>query len=264
MTDTEFAITYRLNRGSRHLNTLYRRIRRFLDSKAYRVVNDMTSDPGYLVVKGRVRRGPPPTCSALIGEYLYHERAALNYMACELVRRNNGIVDSKVEWPIFMRRDKFRNPATGKFTAAIESRIGKIASKYYAIIEDEQPFQGRYGQPEDDPLAIIYELSNYDRHQFIHLTTIVTNASTHNFTPREAAARFQQVSVKYGTFENDTEIARFRILDGPELQVHVGTNVRFDVAFGDGGPRAGEGVVTTLGEIGGRVGKVMQRIIAVP
>ena len=263
MIDTDLAIAYKLNRGGQHLNTLYRRIKRFLNSKANRIVNDFASEPGYLVVKGRSERGPPPTCSALIGEYLYHARAALDYMACELARRNNKVVDKHVEWPIFCERDAFRNPTSGQFTRAVKNRIGLIATKYQAIIEDEQPFEGRYGQPEDDPLAILYELSNYDRHQFIHLTSIVTNASTHDFTPREAAARFQQVSVKYGAFENNTEIARFRILPGPELNVRVNTNVRFDVAFGDGGPQAGESVLSTLGGITVRTGDIMQRIMAV-
>jgi hypothetical protein len=185
-------------------------------------------------------------------------------MACELARRNNNIVDKNVEWPIFCDRDDFRNPVSGQFTPAIKKRIGLIASKYQAIIEDEQPFKGRYGQPEDDPLAILYELSNYDRHQFIHLTSVVTNASFHDFTPREAIARFEQVSVSYGAFESQAEVARFRILPGPELDVHVQSEVRFDVAFGGGGPLAGRPVLSTLGGIGARVAEILMRIVAVP
>jgi hypothetical protein len=264
MTDTEFTVAYKLMRGMRQLDTLERRIERFLGGKANGIVHDRTTEPGYFIVRAFSRREPPPTCNALIGEYLYHERAALDHMACELARRNNQIVDKHVEWPIFLDRDDFRNPVSGQFTPAVKSRIGLIASKYHAIIEDEQPFQGRYGQPEDDPLAILYELSNYDRHQFIHLTSIVTQASFHDFTPREAAARFEQVSVSYGAFESQAEVARFRILPGPELDVNVQTQVRFNVAFGDGGPLAGRPVLNTLGSIGVRVGELLQRITAVP
>ncbi len=264
MTDTDFAVAYKLMRGSGHLDTLQRRIERFLGGNANGIVHDRTTEPGYLIVRAFSRREPPPTCSALIGEYLYHERAALDYLACELARRNNQIVDKHVEWPIFLDRDAFRNPVTGQFTPAIRNRIGLIASKYQAIIEDEQPFQGRYGQPEDDPLAILYELSNYDRHQFIHLTSVVTQASFHDFTPPEAAARFEQVSVSYGAFENQAEVARFSILPGPELDVNMQSEVRFDVAFGDGGPCAGRPVLNTLGGIGVRVGELYKRITAVP
>lgn len=264
MTDTELAVAYKLRRGMRQLKTLERRIKRYLNGKANGIVNDFASEPGNLVVRAFSRRKPPPTCSALIGEYLYHTRAALDYMACELVRRNDKIVDKLVEWPIFCDRDDFRNPVSGQFTPAVKKRIGLIASKYQAIIEDEQPFQRRHGQPEDDPLAILYELSNYDRHQFIHLTSVVTNASFHDFVPREATARLQQVSVTYGAFKNNTEIARFHILPGPELDVHVQSEVRFDVAFGDGGPRAGQPLLSTLGGIGVRVAEILRRIVAVP
>jgi hypothetical protein len=127
------------------------------------------------------------------------------------------------------------------------------------VIEDEQPFQDRHGKPEDDPLWLLYRLSNFDRHQFIHLTSVVTKESFHDFTPREAAARFQQVSVSYGEFEDQREIARFRILDGPEEDVHVQSNVRFDVAFGNDGPGGGRSVVSTLGGIGVRIGEIIQR-----
>ncbi len=102
MTNSDRAIGYKLTRGMRQLKTLERRIKRYLNGQANGIVNDFTSEPGYLVVRAFSRREPPPTCSALIGEYLYHERAALDYMACELVRRNNKIVDKHAEWPIFV------------------------------------------------------------------------------------------------------------------------------------------------------------------
>jgi hypothetical protein len=264
MTDTDYAIAYKLRRGMGQLQILRRRIDRFLNAKANRVVNDFDAEPGYLIVRAIYPGPPPQTCSALIGEFLYHGRAALDYMACELARRNNQIVDDHVEWPIFCDAAKFRNPTSGNFTDAITNRIGLIAPKYQAVIEDEQPFQGRYGQPEDDPLAMLYVLSNYDRHQFIHLTSVATNASFHDFMPPEAATRFEKISVSYGAFKGQAEVARFRILDGPKLNVEVQSNIRLDVAFGDGGPLAGRPVLNTLGAVGVRVGEVMQRILAVP
>ncbi len=111
MTDTEFAVTFKLMRGMRHLNTLERRIERFLGGNANGIVRDRATEPGYFIVRAFSRREPPPTCSALIGEYLYHERAAIDYMACELARRNNQIVDKHVEWPIFLTETPFEIPS---------------------------------------------------------------------------------------------------------------------------------------------------------
>jgi len=259
MTDTDYAIAYKLTRATKHLKALHRVIERFLKGKANGVINDFTSEPGYLIVKAFSRSGPPSSCSGLIGEVLYNQRAALDYTACDLARYNNKVVDDHTEFPIFLERDKFRNPVTGKLTDAVEKRIGLLRPDHQAVIEDEQPFQRRHGKPEDDPLWLLYRLSNFDRHQFIHLTSIFTAANFHDFTPSEAAARFQQVSVTYGAFESHAEVARFRIVPGPELDVHVQSNVRFDVAFGDKGPGAGRPVLNTLGAIGVRVGEIIQR-----
>jgi len=259
MTDTDYAIGYKLTRATKHLKTLRRTIQRFLKGNTNGVVNDFTSDPGYLIVKAFSRRAPPPSCSGLIGEILYHQRAALDYTACDLARYYKQVVDDHVEFPIFRSRDDFRNPVNGKLTRAVEKRIGLLRTDHQAVIEDEQPFQGRHGKPEDDPLWFLYRLSNFDRHQFIHLTTIITNASFHNFTPSEAAARFEQVSVTYGAFESQAEVARFRILPGPELDVHVQSDVRFDVAFDDKGPGTGRPVLHTLGGIGVRIAEIIQR-----
>ncbi len=259
MTDTDYAIAYKLTRATKHLKALHRTIDRFLKGKANGIANDFTSEPGYLIVKAFSRSGPPPSCSGLIGEILYHQRAALDYMACELARYNKQVVDDLVEFPIFLERDRFRSPVTGNLTPSVEKRIGLLRPDHQAVIEDEQPFQGRHGKPEDDPLWLLYRLSNFDRHQFIHLTSIITNTSFHDFTPSEAAARFKQISVTYGAFESQAEVARFAILRGPALDVEVQSNVRFDVAFGDKGPGAGRPVLNTLGAIGVRIGEIIQR-----
>ena len=263
MTDTDHATAYKLLRAGKHLKNLSRTINRFLNGKANGVTNDFTTKPGYLIVNAFSRRDVPPSCKGLIGETLYNQRAALDYFACELARVSGKRVDDDVEFPIFKDPAKFRNPVSGKLTRAVKRRMGLLHPKYQAIIEEEQPFQGRHGKPEDDPLWLLYCLSNYDRHQFIHITSVIRDASSQNITPRKAAARFEQVSVSYGAFERKAEVARFRILDGPSLQVEVNSNVRFDVAFGDFGPCDGRKVVATLNNIQGRIAQVFERLMAV-
>src|SRR3972149_8904052 len=110
MSDAVFGVAYKLARAIHHSKTLNKRIDRFLKSKANGVINDFKAESGYLIVKAFSRRPPPPTCSALIGEILYHQRASLDYMACELTRRNGQLVDDLVEFPIFTDPGAFRNP----------------------------------------------------------------------------------------------------------------------------------------------------------
>jgi hypothetical protein len=80
-----------------------------------------------------------------------------------------------------------------------------------------------------------------------------TSTGTNSFTPPEVRARFELVSVSHGTFSRQAEVARWRILPGPDVDVHVESSVRFDIGFDDGGPGAGRPVLTTLGDIGMRV-----------
>ena len=257
MTATDYAIAWKLKRSILHLKALQRTIERFLGSKANGIIHDFQSEPGYLIVKAFSRRKPPFSCSLLIGDVLYHQRASLDYTVCELARYNKQVVDDRIEYPIFVNRDDFRNPVSGNLTPAIQKRIGLLAPQHQAIIESQQPFQGRYGDPEDDPLAILYRLSNFDRHQFLHLTSIITKTSFHDFSPPEAATRFEQVSVSYGAFKNEAEVARFRVIAGRELDVDLHSNVQFDVAFDEEGPGAGRPVLHTLGAIGVRVGEII-------
>lgn len=260
MTATEHAVVYKLERSNKHLKELHRVIHRYLNSKANGVVHDKRQQR-ILIVRAFSRREPPPSCSGLIGEYLYHVRASLDFMACELARLNNKVVDDNCEFPIFIDRDKFRNPITGKLTRGAEKRIGLLRPDHQAIIEEEQPFNGRHGKPQDDDLWLLYRLSNFDRHQFLHLTSIIAKTSFHDFVPPKAKARFQQLSVSYGAFKNQAEVARFRILPGREEYVDVNSTVRFDVAFDDEGPGAGRPVLSTLGGIGVRVGELLNRFL---
>jgi hypothetical protein len=258
MTETDYAIQQKMMRSLLHLKAIHRRVDRYLKSDANRAVNDFKSEPGYLIVRARTRRPPPPSLNVEIGEYLYNARASLDYTACELARYNKEAIDQYVEYPIFLKRDDFWNPNTGQYQIGVERRIRKLAPQHRAIIEGQQPFERGDGAPEDDPLWLLYCLSNHDRHQFIHLVSTVTRESFHNFSPPEAAQRFQQVDVRYGAFKDNAEVARFRILPGPAIDVQVETQVRFDVAFDEEGPGAGRPVVNTLGAIGVRAGEIIR------
>lgn len=260
MTDTDYAIRFKLDRAIHHLKLLERLVKSFLRSDANEVINDFTSEPGYLLVKVVSHREPPEILSVLIGEFLYHVRASLDYVACELTRYNQQSVDEDVEFPIFMRGDKFRNPVSGQLTQGVSKRIGRLRADHQAIIEDEQPFQGRYGTPEDDPLAILYRLSNFDRHQFVHVVSTITNASFNTFTPSHLAARFKRLDVQYGAFRSQAVVAKYGILDGPTADVHVQSDVRFNIAFDQEGPGGGRPILKTTADIFIRVGEVIKRL----
>lgn len=263
MTDTDYATAQKLNRASTHLKELHRTVNRFLGSKANGVENDFTSEEGYLIVRAFSRRKVPGSCPGLIGDFLYNERAALDYWACELVRVNGGEVGEKTNFPIFIEQAKFRDPGNKQLRRVIKEKVGQAHWKHLEVIEEEQPFQGVHGVPEDDPLWLLYLLSNHDRHQFAALTSVVTNAGSQKFTPRQAGERFQLVSATDGEVEREREVARYRIVDGPAMSAHVHSDLIFDIAFGPGGPCAGRPVVSTLAGIAVRAGELIERLMKV-
>lgn len=258
MTATDYAIGQKITRSGLHLRTIERRIKRYLGSNAIGVVNDFESDPGHLIVRARMRRPPPPSLNVEIGEFLYNARATLDYTACELARYNGKTVDDHVEYPIFRQKEDFRNPASGKLTRALRNRIGLLAEPHQIIIERQQPSRGKHGGSESDPLWLLYRLSNFDRHQFLHLVANVTRESSHDFTPSDASVRFLQVAATYGAFGDSDEIARFRVLPGESRDVRVESQVRFDIAFDEDGPAAGLPVINTLASIAVRVAEIVR------
>jgi hypothetical protein len=257
-------ISIKLARVAKHLDSINEEISRLVKSEDCGIIPDFKSEPGYLVVKAYMRSAPSPLVSIYIGEALYHLRSALDHLVCYLTENNHEVVHNKVEFPIFFKREDFRDEG-GALKAAILSRIGGLTPEHQALIEGEQPFQGKYGSPEDDPLWWLYGLSNFDRHQFLHLVG-ATILSGHNvFTPEWFADRyFTQISSRYGAFEGETEVARFRVAPAaydvtPIVAVQVNSNLAFGIAFDEKGPGAGRPVIGTLKEIGQRVTLLVAR-----
>lgn len=241
-----------------HLDSIVKEITGWVESEDCVVVPDFKSDPGYLVVKVRARREPSPHIGIYVGETVYQLRSALDHLVCLLTKENGKIVNSKTEFPIFLRREDFRDSA-GHLTPPIRLRIEGLTDEHKALIERQQPFQGGYGSPEDDPLWWLHCLAKFDRHQFLHLVSTAVLSGHNLITPEWFAGRyFTEVSNRYGPFKGEAEVARFRIDDAandvsPVVAVEVKSNVSFGVAFDEEGPGAGRPVISTLKAIGERV-----------
>jgi hypothetical protein len=255
----------KLARAGHHLKVLKQEIEGCLEADSKGVVTDFESEPGYMILKAYLRREPSPMCSLQIGEILYHLRSVLDYLVCYLTEKNGQVVDNKVEFPIFLRREDFCDDRDD-LKAPILRRIGGLTPEDQAFIGWEQPFQRKYGSPEDDPLAMLYTLSNFDRHQFLHLVTVIAKYTFSDFFPPSASSLLEQVSTTYGPFKNDTEVARFRIRNyvGPESRVQVNSYVTFEIVFGQAGPCVGRPVLETLSAIGERVARLIAPFFDAP
>lgn len=252
----------KIARSVQHAKTLASQVKAFFESDDHGVIADFNSDPGYLVIRAFSRAEHPGEWCLIIGETLYQFRSALDHLACQLTEDNRQPVHSRVDFPIFLKREGFRKGDA--LTESVRQSIGGMSLANQAKIEGEQPFQGKYGVSEDDPLWTLYCLSNYDRHRNLHVVNTTIRDMGREIEPRAFADRyFTQVSSNYGKpFEGETEVARYRIDPAandvvPPIQVNVKAHVMFNIAFDEKGPGAGRPVISTLGAIGDRVARLL-------
>lgn len=158
----------KLATGYKHVELINREFSALVESEDCGVIPDLNAKHGYLSVKVYFRRPISPEWSIHAGEALYQFRSSLDYLACWLAEKNGQTVENDTEFPIFLRKEHFWRDASG-YSDAIKKRFGKLALKDQAAIEREQPFHRKDGPPEFDPVWLLYRLSNYDRHQSIHL-----------------------------------------------------------------------------------------------
>lgn len=102
----------------------------------------------------------------LLGSFLDHQRAALNYATYQLALHalrvdpslEGELIPESVEFPIFQDPETFRS----------KNRIKKLPEKYRLAIESVQPYDGRY-----PGLWLLHELAREYRHRVVHPTAII-------------------------------------------------------------------------------------------
>jgi hypothetical protein len=241
----------RIDRGMHHLHTLRRHSVRFLKQPDHGVVHDFDSEPGYLLVKAFAHRDPPPLFNLLIGEALYEFRAALNGLACKLVEANNKTPNAKTEFPVFAEETKF--------SPKRRDLIGKMSRAHQAIIEREQPFNAYPNEPTNDPLWWLYLLSNHDRHQALHVTTATSRGHVLVVKPPEVRPWIVLESQTLGPLKGEAEVARYRLVNPREVDVEVDSGVELDIAFDAQSPIGARRIWLTFGDIGIRLGELLQK-----
>jgi len=102
----------------------------------------------------------------LLGSFLDHSRAALNYSVYQLALHalrvdpslESELIPEKVEFPIFQDPKLFRS----------QNKIKKLPEKYRLAIESVQPYDGRCRG-----LWMLHELGREFRHRVVHSTAII-------------------------------------------------------------------------------------------
>jgi hypothetical protein len=146
-------------RAQKHLDSLKDEIRRYEQSKPYRltVENDIHV-PGFVVPTWSITAGPDPYLSTIIGDVLCNLRSALDYVAWELAakyvgRPLDGPPAGKdwISFPIVSSQKYFRRDALEEY---------QIPASVIDEIESVQPYGGGY-----HPLWLLKLLVDSDKHR---------------------------------------------------------------------------------------------------
>jgi hypothetical protein len=143
----------KLRRAKRHIVDLEKQIADFLKARPFRAVVESDGDGRQRIVF-RVARAIPKDFSAIIGDVIHNLRAALDLLACDLVRLNGGS-DEDVYFP-------FCEDANYLETMIKKRHVDRAAPQAVDLIRSLQPYRGG-----NQALRAIHDLDIRDKHQML-------------------------------------------------------------------------------------------------
>lgn len=246
------------NRAKSQFETLDAELMAFKgsDDKPYRLELQHHVETGEDSLHIHIVRETPPMWSVQIGEIVHNLRSALDHMVYEIAAGNNhGRVPSGTEFPIFIDEGRFRSTKRGGGLYKIRG----LPAQAIASIEEIQPFQ-REQAPDRHRLWVLQELSNWDKHRLLHLTSVVTGARNFSIDPGPGAS-IEVLQVRDdGEVEDGAELLRFKATGETDFHVDVRGEIIYDIAFDKTGPAGGsilskglQDLISVVEQVGGRL-----------
>ena len=191
---------------------------RYLERRPHRMEMD-TGKGGFTRVRV-VRQEPiPEELSLVLGEFLYHLRAALDNCLYAV-----AVIDSgqrpppnadKLEWPICLSADAWSRQAR---------RYNALSARIRDALEGIQPYRAEC--PEWNCLRILHDLARVDRHRAMHFVTLYTSYGNATVDLN----RIADFEVRLGEADDEVVIASFRRLSDEPLDPEwFDFNVELDV-----------------------------------
>jgi hypothetical protein len=157
-------------RAQEHLKSLYDEIERYINTKPYDVPVKREGD--FVSAEGAITAEPPARLSCLVGDCVTNLRAALDYVAWELVVKSGKSLRPKekqrVAFPIFPNEPDFSKSDSTQFLKTL------ITANAFDVIKDVQPFNAGH-----EALGTLNDLVRVDKHR-----TLVICNGIFDFMPR--------------------------------------------------------------------------------
>jgi hypothetical protein len=241
----------KLNRAYKRLEELHRLIGDFRNPEdPYRLVRheefDGVDTSTFRYTAHIERPIPVDDWSPVIGEFLYDTRSALDHLAWQLSVAHCAPCDAPngVRFPIFCSKRKFfeqmrsRCGRAGRWAySSGVYQFRAMSAEAQAQILALQPYERRKN-PERDPLWVLHELCNPDKHETIPVvgSSVKTKATI-------LLSHDMKIRIPYkrsGPFHEGTEILRIvGKHTSPDAAMKVQAEFWVHEAFGKTGPAAG-------------------------
>lgn len=203
---------------------------------------DVNQEKRRYIVMMRMLDPPPPVLALIASEVVHLVRSSLDHLACYLVESCDGQVTRSTAWPVLASRESW----TEKVDQESGGPLSGASSTARAFVEGRQPYN-RPGDVKDDPLFVLNELWNIDKHRLLNATPIYVKPpdwrSLFHVEPDVEPIEFRWLIHPDWAVRSESRIALFRfpedqplptvIMDG-KLPVQIaigdgtGTEVRFD------------------------------------
>lgn len=272
----------KIDRANENLDALTERVVTFAND-AYTVEaepNDWIdgapqSEQGHILIWAEASRDPPAReWGPIIGDIVHGFRSALDQIAWSLSVSYKATFGVSPPADPIPRGDPWRNIwfpvclAPKAWQAACANQLWAVDPSLLPVLEALQPYVTGQHAPEREPLAVLQELWNIDKHRHLHLvneTIELDNVLTFEPDPEDphspaSSISFDVISQRApGPLEGRTEIGRARLIP-PKMppgsifilshpQHYMDPRIAVDPAFEQGAPAYGGRVLHTLSQI---------------
>ena len=262
----------KLDRADKHIRALARMVNAFR-KQAYRVGAQpaMWTEPPTrenalrVIIFAEATEDPPSLIwGPIIGDIVHNLRSALDQTAWGLSVDYQATLGNHPPPDPIPPKDPWRAISfpictrSTQWPSAVRRKLWAVDPALLASLQGLQPYITGPQAPDREPLAVLEELWNIDKHRHLHLVNATIELrdvfSTEPFG-EDLRIDFEVISKRApGPLVGPTEIGRARPIDRPGIQtprtnlpqMFMNPDLAVDVAFDQGAPAHGGSILQTL------------------
>lgn len=215
MTHPNAGAGAKIARATEHLETVEGLVDSYLGARPIRVENEQESDGTRRLIRwvAKANTQPPAALGPIVGDWAHNVRGALDYTVYELVRRETTVDDPRwTQFPIAIERAQYDDQA--------KHRLRGAPAWSLPVFEGLQPFHDG-AAAGDDPLAVLADISNRDKHRLLHTAAMQVAGS-------QARVSGRSVMAIHGLAQNPGAIGEERVIlealletDGDDFRIEM-------------------------------------------